>query len=118
MISRRTFLRAGLAAGAAAIPVGAGWKLYTSDHTGDITLEEISLTVPNLPKSFHDYTVGFLTDIHLGMWLPDEWIVQALEILSSRKVDLLVLGGDYLFLNDSDLWRVFGIIRNPSLAER
>jgi predicted MPP superfamily phosphohydrolase len=73
--------------------------------------------IRNLPSAFEGYKIGFLTDIHLGMWLPNDWVVQALEMLTNEAIDLLVLGGDYIFLNDNPLWRETGIIRNQELAE-
>lgn len=100
--------------------LAAGAASYTTlayHESGPIVLERVPAKIRNLPSAFEGYKIGFLTDIHLGMWLPDEWVVQALEILTREAIDLLVLGGDYIFLNDNPLWRKAGIIRNQELSE-
>ncbi len=117
MISRRNFLRSGFCIGAGLVAGTAGYTTIARDETGSIVLETLAVRIPDLPAAFEGYKIGFLTDIHFGMWLPDEWVVRALELLKEQAVDLLVLGGDYIFLNDNPLWRRAGIIRNHALTE-
>lgn len=117
MISRRNFIRSSLCVGAGLVVGTAGYTTFAQDQTGAIVLERVTTRIPNLPSAFEGYKIGFLTDIHLGMWLPNEWVVRALEMLAEQAVDLLVLGGDYIFLNDNSLWRKAGIVRNHALAE-
>lgn len=117
MISRRNFIRSSLCLGAGVVAGTAGYTTFAHDQTGNIVLERVTTRIANLPSAFEGYKIGFLTDIHLGMWLPNEWVERALEMLAEQSVDLLVLGGDYIFLNDNPLWRKAGIIRNHELAE-
>ena len=115
MISRRTFIKGALCGASAAAAAGAVYvDLATNAITGDISLEEITLALPHLPPEFNGYKVGFLTDIHLGIWLPSEWIVRALSLLSSKSPDILVLGGDYILLKDDPLLAPLGISRNSA----
>ncbi len=116
MISRRTFLRSTLCAGTGLVAGAAAYTTFAHDQTGAITLERVPVRINQLPSAFEGYKIGFLTDIHLGIWLPNEWVVRSLEILANEAIDLLVLGGDYIFLNDNPFWKKMGIVRNEELA--
>lgn len=115
-ISRRRFLQGGaLIAGAASL-VAAHADMGVDSSAGHIVDETVRIAVPGLPKAFDGYRIGFFTDIHLGIWVPDEWIAWGLEKLRAHSPDLLVLGGDYILANDNPLWPMLGFIRNDAYA--
>ena len=59
----------------------------------NITLKEIPLYFPNLPKAFEGFTILHLSDLHLdGMKGLENRILRSLR---NRTVDLCVLTGDY-----------------------
>ncbi|MBW1912368.1 MAG: metallophosphoesterase [Deltaproteobacteria bacterium] len=59
----------------------------------NITLKEIPLCFPNLPKEFDKFTILHLSDLHLdGMKGLENRILRS---LSNRTVDLCVFTGDY-----------------------
>ena len=112
MFSRRTFLKAA-SVGAAGFAVAAATRdMEANGYTGTPIIERIRLSIPNLPKEFASYRIGFLTDLHLGLWVPQSWITHALETVRDEKVDLLLLGGDYIFVSDNPLWSATRCIRN------
>ena len=112
MISRRTFLKTA-ALGSAGVAVGAAVRdINTDTYTGNPIVEKVTLSVPNLPPAFNSYRIGFLTDLHLGLWVPTSWITHALDTLKEAQVDVLILGGDYIFVSDNPLWSVAHCIRN------
>lgn len=116
MISRRQFIRS-VVVGTAAVGSGlAAFDLKTDLYTANFVLEELSLPIPGLPPAFNGYRIGFLTDVHLGTWVPDGWIEEALDELKRRDIDLLLLGGDYILVNESSLWDSSGIVRNTRFA--
>ena len=81
MISRRTFLKTA-ALGSAGVAVGAAVRdINTDTYTGNPIVEKVTLSVPNLPPAFNSYRIGFLTDLHLGLWVPTSWITHALDTL-------------------------------------
>lgn len=117
MLSRRQFLKAALV-GSATVGtcVGAGLSLYDLQHefyTSDFVLEDLTITIPGLPPAFNDYRIGFITDIHIGTWVPENWLERALAALEARRVDLLLLGGDYILVHETSIWDASGLIRNP-----
>jgi predicted MPP superfamily phosphohydrolase len=116
MISRRQFLRSAVV-GASAVGVGLAMRdLRPDSYTEDFILEEVPVRIPGLPRAFDGYRIGFLTDVHLSTWVPKEWIERAIEALSTRKVDVLLLGGDYILVQELSLWNDWGIVRNPEFA--
>ncbi len=116
LISRRAFLQgSALLAGGAAF-AAAHADMGIDSAAGRIVDETVRVTVPDLPKAFDGYRIAFFTDIHLGIWVPDEWVAWGLEKLRAHSPDLLVLGGDYILANDNPVWPMLGLIRNDSYA--
>lgn len=114
MLSRRGFLKLG-ALGLAAGAVGAA-GVSAAHCTGDIKLEQHNIRNPRLPSAFDGYRIGFLTDIHLGRLLPTEWLLQAVDMLGRSRIDLLLLGGDYIWLPEPDPITMLSSARNPEFA--
>ncbi len=98
-LSRRSFLKKTLGAaalGGAVISYGAVYA-----DTEEIELKETSLCYTSLPKDFVGFRIGFLTDLHLGGWVRTELIERSLKLMKESKVDLLLFGGDYLWVPDT-----------------
>ncbi|MFN4896610.1 MAG: metallophosphoesterase [Pseudomonadota bacterium] len=112
MVSRRQFIKTALFGGTAAGMALSAYDLQNDAYTADFRLEEISLAISGLPLAFTDYRIGFITDIHIGTWVPEQWFERALELLHSNQVDLLLLGGDYILVHETSLWDAAGLIRN------
>ena len=116
MLSRRAFLRSALLTSVGVTAGLAAQDLGAHGYAGSAVLEELTIPIEGLPESFRDYRIGFITDIHLGIWVLEEWLEDALETLQRKDVDILILGGDYVFVNNSPLWTATGVIRNERFA--
>ncbi|MEZ4753349.1 MAG: twin-arginine translocation signal domain-containing protein [Bdellovibrionota bacterium] len=111
MVSRRDFLKIG--AGAAALTaIGA---LSINDTSDQIELLTSKIKIDKLPSAFQGYRIGFLSDIHLSQALPIEWLEKAVSLLKAAKIDLLILGGDYVWLPEPGKEPLFPLTRNPDL---
>jgi len=92
-ISRRQFLQTlGALAGSLSIAPTA--------FASSIELKELTVTIPNLPPSFSGYRIGFLSDLHLGVWVTNEEIESAVLKLRLAKIDIALVGGDLIGLSD------------------
>lgn len=117
LLTRRNFLKsisAGLVGGLSLGATGSKWS-----HAGvnsSIVTELIEVPIAGLPPLFESYRIGFLTDIHLGVWVSEDWIRQALDMLSGLQIDLLVLGGDYILVNESHVLEALGMVENWKYA--
>ncbi len=110
-ISRRAFLFGATAA----LAVGSGPIARAIDTTSDIELVEQVTPIVDLPSEFVGYRIGFLTDLHIGDNVPFEILDQALEMVRSARIDLLLFGGDFIAINDSLLARSLKQNRTPEL---
>lgn len=115
MLSRRNFLKlAGVsAAGVAASAVA----FQTLDFNGIEYLETV-VPIPNLPDEFVDYRIGYLSDLHLGLYIPREWIERAAKMIHSAHPDILLLGGDYIWLQDAKLAKLFGNYSDEEYSDK
>jgi uncharacterized protein len=58
-------------------------------------------TLPILPAGSPALRVGFVSDIHLGPTTPTRLVDDAFAKLAGAALDVLLLGGDYVFLDTS-----------------
>lgn len=112
MLSRRALLQSTALAGTGLAVAAVTRDMQPDGYTGTPVVERLTLTISNLPAPFQGYRVGYLTDLHLGLWVPQSWITHAIETLIDEKVDILLLGGDYIFVSDNPLWSVTHCFRN------
>lgn len=98
--ARRRFLKRG-ALGAGLLTCGA-YASQLSFDTLNLTVEQQRVPIEDLPPSFANYRIGFITDVHLGKFLPSDWVADAFTALGNKGVDVLLLGGDYIWYPDQD----------------
>ncbi len=114
--TRREFLKAlsfvGLSSAGSTGSLGA---LQWGNEAG-LSLEKIDILIQGLPPAFDGYKIGYLTDIHLGIWMSEATIRHAIETVRNQDVGLLVLGGDYILVNETNVLESCGVISNPRFA--
>ena len=62
----------------------------------------VRLRVPLLPPGISPLRVGLATDLHIGPTTPPELLEAAFDVLDAAMLDVLLLGGDYVFLDVSE----------------
>jgi predicted MPP superfamily phosphohydrolase len=112
MLSRRALLQSTALAGTGIAVAAITRDMQPDGYTGTPVLERLHLKVQNLPPAFRGYRIGYLTDLHLGLWVPQSWVTDAIETLAKENVDILLLGGDYIFVSDNPLWETMHCLRN------
>ena len=117
MLSRRALFKTATLAGTGIAVAAVTRDMRPDGYTGTPVLERLNLTIPNLPPAFQGYRIGYLTDLHLGLWVPQSWITEAIETLLRERVDILLLGGDYIFVSDNPLWETTGCIRTTDYLD-
>jgi uncharacterized protein len=96
--SRREFIKSlGLGALGASLPVHS----LASAGSEDIEVTHTSVVIPDLPQSFRNLRIGFVSDLHFGIWLPSGVMETALSALKEAKADLIIFGGDYIGIPDA-----------------
>jgi hypothetical protein len=92
---RRAFL-AQVAAGGA-LSLGAGSAVYgTLFGRRDYTVETVPIRLHKLPRALDGITIVQLSDLHVGTFVGERELAQALSLVRDAKADLVVLTGDLL----------------------
>jgi uncharacterized protein len=96
-MDRRSFLKSSLAAAVPVSPLmAASYGLY---EAGSVRIERPAITLPNLPASFDEIRIAFLTDIHHGPYISLDYVVSIVRTTLALGPDLILLGGDYISLD-------------------
>ena len=98
MISRRRFIQLSALAGFG-VATASGYALGATT-TAALELRHITVPLRNLPPAFDGYTIGFVSDMHLGYYVPTELIASSADLLRAERCDLIALGGDYIWHPD------------------
>jgi predicted MPP superfamily phosphohydrolase len=91
-LNRRDFLKRSLST----MAVAPTLSLH-SNVSSQLKVETVSISVPQLAQALIGLRIGFLSDIHLCAFLPAQLLEDALSALNQANVDLLLLGGDYIW---------------------
>jgi uncharacterized protein len=110
-LSRRKFISTTLGA-LTLTPIVANAYLF---DTETIYTSIISLSIKDLPTSFNGYKIAFLTDIHYGISQSPEFLQDVVNTTISHSPDLVLLGGDYIWIPHSFSARNANITRNSKL---
>jgi predicted MPP superfamily phosphohydrolase len=91
-ITRRAFLRTGVAGGIGLAAVGTYGVAYEPHRVG---LTHATVTLPDLPHALDGVRIGVLTDLHHSLLVSQQHILDAVHLLMTERPDLIVLLGDY-----------------------
>jgi uncharacterized protein len=95
MISRREFLlQAAATTGISASSLGGS----TYDVTEDLEITEVTIGIPEIAPEFVGYKFVFISDIHYGQTLSESMLEKTLSAVQRFRPDLLLLGGDYIYV--------------------
>lgn len=98
--SRRTFLRAALAAGVGTVTGMFAYGYGYERNTVSITRERIQL--PGWPAPLDGLRIALLTDFHRSETVTRDHIEHAVDVALGERPDLIVLGGDYVTWGDRE----------------
>jgi hypothetical protein len=65
--------------------------------SGRLSVEEVTIAIPDLPKSLHGIKLVQMSDFHYdGLRLSEELLAEAIEVSNGVRPDLVLLTGDYV----------------------
>ena len=96
-MNRRDFLKVSGLAAAGLASTGVYFLGY-KNFAREIVLQRLQLPITNLPGSLEGFRIAQLSDIHLGSMTEIELVQQAVAVTNSLEPDLIVLTGDYIWL--------------------
>ena len=89
-----TWIKSLLPLGVAAVVTGGLHILSAATRDRCVEYTETAVTSPKLPTACEGYKIAFLTDIHAAS---PEFLRGIVQELNRRQIDLLLLGGDFLY---------------------
>ena len=92
-IRRRQAVRQTLTILTGTAALGSVYEIYRKD-TFDKTF--IRIPVKDLPESFHGFSIGFISDIHSGIFMSAERMRAYAEAVNALGADLIVVTGDFV----------------------
>lgn len=95
-MNRREFLGLSALAASAVAAVSLG-------VTSEVVIDERTLPLKNLHKDLDGYRIGFISDIHLSGVTSPGLIQNVFQTVLQRRIDLLLLGGDYTWIPATSL---------------
>ncbi len=96
---RRRFLRL---SGASLVGVTVGTPLVSAIASPrDYRISRIPLSFPNLPSGLHGLTIAQLSDIHSGIYMTEEHMMEIVELTNALHPQAIALTGD--FVDNSDI---------------
>ena len=92
--------------------LGQLYVLFTGSMTGTdrLRVRRVTISVPNLPKSFDGYRIVQFSDIHLGS-MRSELLERAVEQMNRLRPDMIVFTGDIQNMRPDELTRHTSTLR-------
>lgn len=72
---------------------------------GWLRVKYVPLKLPRLPKSFHDYRIAHISDIHMGGWMTRERLMEAVDLINLLRPDTIAITGDFVDRQSNSLMR-------------
>lgn len=85
----KTTIIAGIAAG-----VAAAWLSSAIIKARRVRIENVTISSPDLPVSFNDTRLVFVSDIHAGPFVSPNRMARIVDMVNGLEPDILILGGD------------------------
>ncbi len=60
-----------------------------------------------IPQQFEGYKIAFISDFHIGKFTKLKMIDNVVDKLRKHEIDLLILGGDYVYKYSNDYIKIF-----------
>jgi predicted MPP superfamily phosphohydrolase len=91
--TRREFLSQAAVSTAVAASVGTvSYGVFVGRH--DYAIEELVVRIPGLSSKLDGYTIVQLSDVHIGMYVGEDELGTAIDLVRGARPDLVVLTGD------------------------
>jgi predicted MPP superfamily phosphohydrolase len=95
-LSRRAFLRLGLASAYEITFLGLGGMAYAYGvEPGWVDVKSVPLTLPRLAPEFGGYRLVHISDLHMDEWMTQTHLAEIVELINRQAPDLVAITGDF-----------------------
>jgi hypothetical protein len=107
--SRRKFMRIALTTLSAYAIVGS---TVGTVKRNDYKIEKVKIKIRNLPDEIRGLTIGLISDIHSGIFMTEEDMIEYMQALNSLKPDLILLPGDFVTSDLEEIYPFINVFKN------
>jgi len=86
--------------------------LYLNDESEMVTVEQVTLPIPNLHPALEGFTIAQLSDIHLIPYTKPTFVAEVVAATNGLNPDVTVLTGDYVWHEVEAMFELAPIIAN------
>ncbi len=107
-------LRVVLTSSIGAAVLGLSRVFSSTNATGWVDVNPVSLTLPRLASEFHGYRIVHISDFHIGTWINRARLEEAIDLVNCQSPDLVTITGDFVMVEPelyaNDLKSVLGML--------
>ena len=90
-MNRRKFIKLAMFGGTCAL---GGYTVFVERNM--VQLNRYTISIADLPASFHGFTIAHLTDLHFGFLVSKSFVEEIIHKTNKLKTDIIVCTGDYV----------------------
>ncbi len=98
-VGRRRIISNGIAA---SIGIVTSSRIATYDPA-DVTIEQHTVVLPNIPRTADGLVIAILSDIHAGPFIEPKHVAYYASVIRAKKPDMIVLPGDFITAHADEL---------------
>jgi len=92
-VRRRQAVRQTLTVLTGGLALGSAYEVYKKDA---FERTDIRIPIKGLPESFHNFSIGFISDIHSGIFMSGERMRSYADAVNDLGADMIVVTGDFV----------------------
>jgi len=89
------------------ITILVGCFLWSLIEPHFIKIKKYEISNNLIPQQFEGYKIAFISDLHIGKFTKLKLIDNTVDKLKEQEIDLLILGGDYVYKYSNDYKKIF-----------
>jgi predicted MPP superfamily phosphohydrolase len=88
-----------------------------SATTENLIFKQVQIPVAAIEPRLVGFKMAFVSDIHYGEAMSEEFLRMTFSRLAETEIDLLVIGGDYMWIPHSMITKSYRIVRNKKFTQ-
>lgn len=94
MLARRRFLQLAATAGIGALGYTLLREYARRVAPWQLSLERVEVRSPRIPRAIDGFTIGHISDLHIGSFIRPEFIQSAVKLMNEQRPDIVAITGD------------------------
>jgi len=88
-----------------------------STTTENLVFKHVQIPISRIEPRLVGFKIAFVSDVHYGEAMSEEFLHTTFSQIAQSEVDLLVIGGDYMWIPHSLMSKSYRIVRNRKFTQ-